>query len=225
MVEARGTERRKGRPPGAPDLAVRERLLLSAAGLFNRKGYSATTVREIVADAGVTKPVLYYYYRNKEGIFLELMREAWGRFDALVGTAADGPGSARTRLLRLAERMLDLVAGHIEVARLIYAVYYGPPQGAPFFDFEPYQQRYQNGIRRMIEEGIRAGEFRKANADDMMWAVVGALNVAVELQICRPESGLGPEGSARVLEVIFRGISAKSEGEAATGRRIRGGRR
>ena len=66
-------------PPGA-----RQRLLNSAAELFNSKGYAATTVREIVKAAGVTKPVLYYYFRNKEGIFLELMRATYVKFNSLV---------------------------------------------------------------------------------------------------------------------------------------------
>ena len=62
-------------------MAVRERLLTGATELFTRKGYAATTVREIVAAAGVTKPVLYYYFRNKEGIYLELIRGAFAKFE------------------------------------------------------------------------------------------------------------------------------------------------
>ena len=45
--------------------------LSAARELFARKGYSGTSVREIVAAADVTKPVLYYYFRNKEGLYLE----------------------------------------------------------------------------------------------------------------------------------------------------------
>jgi len=55
---------------------VRERLLIAAVRLFAEKGYSATSVREIVEAAGVTKPVLYYYFRNKEGVFDAMMQEA-----------------------------------------------------------------------------------------------------------------------------------------------------
>ena len=53
--------------------AVRERLLREALRLFTERGYAATTVREIVAAAGVTKPVLYYYFGSKEGLYLEIM--------------------------------------------------------------------------------------------------------------------------------------------------------
>ena len=66
-------------------LGARQRLLDAAAELFNGKGYAATTVREIVKAAGVTKPVLYYYFKNKEGIFLELMRGNLPQAQRIVG--------------------------------------------------------------------------------------------------------------------------------------------
>ena len=209
-----------GRGAGTPDVAVRERLLKSATDLFTRKGYAGTTVREIVAAAGVTKPVLYYYFRNKEGIYLELMREGFSRFDSLVGASLDEPGSAAEKILRFCARSFDLFLDRIGVARVMYSIYYGPPQGAPFFDFDAYHFKFQDAIRRLVEEGIRSGEFRKRDAMDMTWAIVGAVNVAMEIQLCHPEVGLGKEGLDRVLEVIFAGIAA----EGRKGKR-KGGRR
>ena len=66
------------------DTRIRELMLKSAIQLFNRKGYAATTVREIVAAVGVSKPVLYYYFGNKEGIYFELMRGPFMKFDAVL---------------------------------------------------------------------------------------------------------------------------------------------
>ncbi len=58
------------RPAETLDSSVRQRLLRAASDLFAQKGYAATTVREIVAAVGVTKPVLYYYFGSKEGLYL-----------------------------------------------------------------------------------------------------------------------------------------------------------
>ena len=52
---------------------ARKRLMVSAIGLFAEKGYASTSVREIVARAGVTKPVLYYYFKNKEGLLRSIL--------------------------------------------------------------------------------------------------------------------------------------------------------
>ena len=87
--------------------SVRQRLLEGAAELFTQKGYAATTVREIVAAGGVTKPVLYYYFRNKEGIYLELMRQAFTRVDDLLQAALEDQGSATQRLLRLCDYLFQ----------------------------------------------------------------------------------------------------------------------
>ena len=57
----------------AGEAAVRERLLAAAIELFTGQGYAATSVREIVAAAGVTKPALYYWFGSKEGLYLALV--------------------------------------------------------------------------------------------------------------------------------------------------------
>jgi len=196
-----------------PNGTVRQRLLTAATDLFARKGYAATTVREIVASAGVTKPVLYYYFRNKEGIYLELMGDAFANLDHLVDSARGDQGSVRERLLRLCDRAFSLILENIETVRVMYAIYYGPHQGAPFFDFDAYHLKFQEAIRQLVEEGIRKREFCKGNVEDMTWAILGAVNVATEVQLGHQEMGLGRAGLARVLNLIFRGISKSQKGK------------
>src|SRR3954454_15200663 len=62
----------------------------TAAGLFARQGYDATSVREIVAAAGVTKPTLYYHFGSKEGLAQALLhRPLTGLVEALGGIAGE----------------------------------------------------------------------------------------------------------------------------------------
>lgn len=200
--------KRKRKGPRASDGAARGRLLKSATGLFTRKGYAGTTVREIVAAAAVTKPVLYYYFRNKEGIYLELMRGGFSQFDSVLEQSLSGQGAAAERVTQLCTRVFSLFQEHIDVARLMYAIYYGPPQGAPYIDFDAYHRKLQDVVRRLVREGIRSGEFRKGNVDDRMWALIGALNVAMESQLCQPGDALDRDGLERVLRIIFLGMEA-----------------
>ena len=194
-----------------PDEAVRERLMRAATELFTKKGYAATSVREIVEAAGVTKPVLYYYFGNKEGIYLKLMEEPFRRFQSLVAECRHGGGGPRERLMALFDRAFLLVLEYLEGARLMYAIYYGPPQGAPFFDFDAYHRDFQQAVRELVEEGVRRGELRGENVEDMLWVLVGAFNVAMEEQLCgRPDrpAGVDREGLRRMLRLILRGLSA-----------------
>ncbi len=52
---------------------ARTRLLEAGVKLFSEKGYANTSVREIVELAGVSKPILYYYFKSKEGMFRSIM--------------------------------------------------------------------------------------------------------------------------------------------------------
>src|SRR5512145_2130357 len=91
-----------------PEGEVRERLLDVATELFTRKGYAATTVREVVTAAGVTPPVLYYYFESKEGLFLTLLKEPWGRFATEIDAACRDGATAAERLRGLCGRILGL---------------------------------------------------------------------------------------------------------------------
>lgn len=188
------------------EVVVKERLLAEALGLFTTKGYASASVREIVAAAGVTKPVLYYYFGSKEGIYLELMRSAFAQFDILLGELRQRSGSVRARLLELCDRVFILFMQHINVARLMYAIYYGPPQGAPSFDFDAYHQKLHEMIRELAIEGINSGELRSASAEEMSWVILGALNVVLEEQLCQREPRIGRDGLGRIIYLLFKGI-------------------
>ncbi len=186
---------------------ARGSLLASAAKLFASRGYATTTVREIVERAGVTKPVLYYYFRSKEGIYLELMGEPFRKFESLLRETASEEGTAKERLVRMCLRVYETFLEHLDLARVMYAIYYGPPQGAPHIDFEAYHRSLQEAVRGVLEEGMRLREFRRADPADMMWAVMGTVTVAMELELCSPSRSVGKGGIERMLDLLFEGIA------------------
>jgi len=202
-----GRNRGKERQRMEKDGAARKRLKESALELFTRKGYASATVREIVTAAGVTQPVLYYYFRNKEGIYLELMEQGFRKFDALLEDPGEESSTVVKRLSVLSDRVYTLFREKIGLARLMYSIYYGPPQGAPFFDFDAYHFKFQAAVRRLVEEGIRRREFRRENPETMTWAVIGAVNTAMELELCHPEVSPGRKGLSEVLAILFRGMA------------------
>jgi AcrR family transcriptional regulator len=198
---------------------VRERLLSGATELFASKGYAATTVREIVERAGVTKPVLYYYFRSKEGIYLDLMQRPFGKFAGAVEGAVGTAGSARERLFRLCLVAYDIFIENLDTARVMYSIYYGPPQGAPFIDFDAYHHRFQEAVLQVLRDGVRDGEFRRVDLHDAMWAVIGAVNVAMEVELCHPRQSLSRGGVRRVLETVLEGIAADRKDDGGKGRK------
>jgi TetR/AcrR family transcriptional regulator len=190
------------------DPNVRERLMTAATDLFNRKGYAATSVREIVEAAGVTKPVLYYHFGNKEGLYLALFQESFAALLGLLSDVRSRAGTVRERIAYLCDQVYTFHAEHLPLVRVMYSIYYGPPQGAPPFDFDATHHAFQAQTAEILEEGIRKGELKPMPVEQAMWAVIGALNIAMEVDLCHPEQSLGREGLARLLDTILDGLAA-----------------
>ncbi|MBM4313796.1 MAG: TetR/AcrR family transcriptional regulator [Deltaproteobacteria bacterium] len=198
-------------PPASdakPEGQLREKLMEAALKLFTQRGYSATTVRELVATAGVTKPVLYYYFGSKEGLFLELMRTHFGRLEAVVDVYRKGEGSIRKRITAMLDEGFTYVRQDLDFVRLMHAAYYGPPGDAPYFDFDAYHRRYHDLIARLMEEGIERGEFRSGNTSDMAWVILGTMEIAIEDQLCKPVPRIDRDTLRRLLKLVFDGLAA-----------------
>jgi TetR/AcrR family transcriptional regulator len=189
------------------EAAVRDRLLYSAIDIFTRRGYAAATVREIVEAAGVSKPVLYYYFGNKEGIYLEIMKEALVQFRGALSESEKLGGRAWDRIQNLCARTYELAHENLKVVRLVHSIFYGPPQGAPpCLAPEALRDLFHAAILGLIREGIRSGEFARNNEEAMARAVGGAFGEAIELEMAAPERAIGGTGLQQILEVIFEGI-------------------
>jgi TetR/AcrR family transcriptional regulator len=191
-----------------PDAGARERLLAAALDLFNEKGYAATSVRELVAAAGVTKPVLYYYFANKEGIYLELMQNSYGTFESLVeGISLEG--SAQESIIQFCSDLFDISVDRLELVRLIYAIYYGTPQGAPPFDLEAYFVRMLELIQRMVRAGMDSNELQQGSVEDMSRAIIAILTSSINDLLCGREAKLDKEGLVRMLRLLMDGIARR----------------
>lgn len=186
---------------------VRQRLLDAALQLFSTKGYAATSVRELVEAAGVTKPVLYYYFKNKEGLYLALMEDALGDFFQVAEQARTAPGCVTERIRGYCTALLDIFVERLPVARLIYAIYYGPPQGAPHIDFEASFSTMLAHMEQLVSEGISTGEFRQVSPPDAAWAIVALLNTTMEEQLTQTgQVRVDRSGLLRLLALLFEGI-------------------
>lgn len=191
---------------------VREKLLTAALELFNSKGYAAASVREIVAASGVTKPVLYYYFGSKEGLYLELMNDSLAEFESSLKLITALQGPVTERINHFCSMMLDIVVENIELVRLIYAIHYGPPQGAPYINFEAYFTRMLDTIHDLVREGIGSGELRRNDSTDVAWTVICVLNAAMEEQLCHTPARLDGEQMVRMLRLVMEGLATKPSG-------------
>ena len=165
---------------------ARERLLETAIGMFAEKGYAGTSVREIVEQAGVSKPVLYYYFKSKEGLFLAILEQAEDLQKQLLSEVLKSEGDVLNRLLRLYRRLYVGISERPNLYKMIYSLIFGPPQGAPVYDFTRYHRHMIDAIGKIYHMGLACGEVRKTAADEFAFLVLSLIDFCLHMDQVQP---------------------------------------
>ncbi|MFZ1155854.1 MAG: TetR/AcrR family transcriptional regulator, partial [Solirubrobacteraceae bacterium] len=100
----------------------------AAARLFAERGYAATTVEDIVAEAGVSKPMLYRHFESKKELQMKLLEH---RRDELAAAPLDsfiqGEGETEQRLPAMIDAWFAHVEQHPDTSRTLFQDATGDP--------------------------------------------------------------------------------------------------
>lgn len=203
--------------PSEQDLDTRRRLLRAGVEVFDRKGYDAASVREIVELAGVTKPALYYHFGSKEGLLLAILKHGARQFQETMARSVERSGATRERLVALCSDVYTLFGQHLSVARVTHAVFLGPTEIAPDFDFAVFENSLAAALEQIVREGQAAGDVTAANPSDVALAVMGVVTAVVSRQMHPRTDPLGVEGLRRLLTLVFDGVLREGPNVQAAG--------
>ena len=121
----------------------RERLVRSAADLFHRQGYAATSVEDLLSDTGIARSNFYYHFDSK----LDLAREILGRWAEQYRRALDDAWEeARSPGERL-RLMFALMDGRGEEAEGLLAC----PLGSLALELAPHDPEIQDVLRELFD--------------------------------------------------------------------------
>ena len=130
--------------------------IVDAAGhLFMQRGYKAVSINDIIRAADVTKPTLYYYFADKEELFVQMGLRVLQNLGARLAAAASAPGGTVARLRALAAVLMDDHDRDMRMMRHEMAEHLGPANrnrlARAFFAhlFRP--------ILGVMEEGVAEG--------------------------------------------------------------------
>ena len=185
---------------------ARQRLLETATELFADRGYAGTSVREIVDRAGVSKPVLYYYFKSKEGLFYAILEWAAGVQQNILNEIFEARGTVLERFIFLYRRVYEGIQQYKSLYIMIHGLIYGPPQGAPGYDFPNYHRQMFDAVKRICFEGLSSGEIKKADADEVAFLVLSLIDFSLNLEKIQPELA-DPQRPERLLRLAFHGLS------------------
>ena len=100
--------------------AHRAKFLQTAIHLFGSKGYHATTVPDIVREAGSSTGAFYFYFRNKEDVFASVLEFVGEQIAAVLNKAIAGAGENAISQMRVAvETFIVYLAAHPDEARVL----------------------------------------------------------------------------------------------------------
>jgi TetR/AcrR family transcriptional regulator len=186
------------------------RLLEAGINLFAEKGYASTSVREITARAGVTKPVLYYYFKNKEGLFRAIMNTAAELQESLLKEILETPGTTLGRFIYFYRRFYEEVLKNKDFFKMINNLIFGPPQGAPDYDIEQYHRRMVNAIKSIYMDGLALKEVNEADPEAVAMLVVGIMDFCFHFDYVHPEL-MDLERPERLLSLAFQGLARRDD--------------
>lgn len=96
--------------------AQRARVLAASVEIFGTRGYRATSMNEIAAGVGLSKPTLYHYFRNKEELLVRIYSDV---LDESLRMARETVAAAATPLDGLRDLLVSRVVHTCENRELL----------------------------------------------------------------------------------------------------------
>jgi len=167
--------------------ATKAKILTSAVALFSKNGFDATTADDIAKESGVNKALIYYYFKNKAGLYETVMS---GLFDSIYDEVIK------------AEKCCNSITAELRAFIETYANY---AQRYPYFPALLLRELSDSGahlpemmfasMRRLfvllsdiLRRGEETGVFIKSIPMVIHFMIIGALNLLVTTQPLRAKA-------------------------------------
>ena len=155
----------------------REQILVEAGELFYELGYQRTTLEMVAKRLGVTKPFIYYHFKDKAEILTEISKRGISRGNEVMRASLSGSGPASARLYEASKAIVRTVLHSQHYTAIFFREHknYDPTIRA---QLETLHREFDELLARLLEEGVARGEFRIADIRLCSLAIGGMVNWA-----------------------------------------------
>ena len=206
------------RPPPSPFRTAREReedrehkrqaLLLAAVRMFNERGFHATSLDDVAASLGVTKPVIYHYLGNKDQVLFECVRIGLRQMSEAAEGARGESGSGLDRLKAFLRRYGEV--NMEDFGRCVVRT--GDECLSPESrkQFRALKAEIDRAMRDLIREGVADGSVQTEDVRLTAFTLAGALNWPARWHA--PDGPMpAAEIAARMVDMLVSGILPKRD--------------
>lgn len=196
------------RPPGhGPDFEVRrQKIIDTAAELFARQGYAATSVNDLGRAVGLAKGALYYYIGSKENLLIEIQSRVMRPLLSRARQIAELDADPLLRLRLLSESLLTIIFRRLDHI-WVYEHDYRSLSGDELKTLLRQRSDFELLISGLLAEAVEQGAFR---AVELRLATLQFLNLHNHTyQWVRPDGRWDPAFLSReYCTTLLRGFGA-----------------
>jgi AcrR family transcriptional regulator len=191
-------------------------MLEVAHALFAERGYAAVTMDDVAAAAGITKPLLYNYFGNKERLYLACMAPAG---DALIATVVESVAATSNAAAAL-EAGLRAFLGYLAADRAAWRVLFDetlPAGGEVARRVGEYRERLAELVGAILLEQLPPARRAKATTEvqALSSAVLGAAE-ALGRWWLRTDATSADAAAQMLIEVLGPGLRQRATAGAAS---------
>ncbi|MBI5509797.1 MAG: TetR/AcrR family transcriptional regulator [Deltaproteobacteria bacterium] len=161
----------------APGDLVQSRILAAGRSLFAAEGCRATSVRAIAAAAETTKPMVYYYFGSKEGLFRAVVADVIQQVETTCRTVCAASMTPTEKLFAVA-RIHQSADGAASLNLRLIASFFADPQqsvGPVAAARARLAEVIATTLKQILAEGVSQGELRPIPAELLTAAWVATL--------------------------------------------------
>jgi AcrR family transcriptional regulator len=199
-----------------PDIAAERRTQIIEAALacFTRKGYNNTTMDDIVAESGLSKGSLYWYFKSKDELFEAAMLSVFMDVGEQAFTAMEECSTTADQLRAMAQVTANvgrMLVGYFSLFLEFWASSQHREKSAQLW--VDMLVEYKDLLVGLIEEGIRKGELKPVDAEPLVWALLAAYDGLAAYLAIMPDLDL-ERASTVFVETLLSGlVAAQQENE------------
>lgn len=154
---------------------MRAQILAVANKLLMLRGYSGLAMRQIADEVGVSKAALYYHFRGKEELFLEILRSYLEKIAQMLDEIEQQTPDSRERIHLIIDGILSHPAEQRAVIRLAMQenVHLSPAGKQSLMS--DYHRLFLTRIESILDYGMARGELRLLPTQVAAWALLGMI--------------------------------------------------
>lgn len=155
----------------------REQILTEAGELFYEHGYQRTTLDMVAQRLGVTKPFIYYHFKDKAAILAEISKRGISRGNEVLRESLEGRGATADRLYEAIRAIVRTILSSQRYTAIFFREQknFDTELLAPL---EKMHREFDALLSRLLEEGVAKGEFKIADIRLCALAIGGMVNWA-----------------------------------------------